>query len=57
MPEDNLAPLVTPHGHLVLAAAPDAPALDTALRARLEEREGKVLAIIVRNPTRCSDSL
>lgn len=27
MPEDNLAPLVTPHGHLVLAAAPDAPAL------------------------------
>lgn len=37
MPEDNPAPLVTPHGHLVLAAAPDAPALDTALRARLEE--------------------
>ena len=37
MLEDNPAPLVTPHGHLVLAAAPDAPALDAALRARLEE--------------------
>ena len=37
MAEDNLAPLVTPHGHLLVAPAPEAPALDDALRLRLEE--------------------
>jgi len=36
MAEDNLAPLVTPHGHLLVAVAHDAPALDVALRLRLE---------------------
>ncbi len=37
MPEVNLAPLVTPHGRLLVAPAPDAPALDAALRLRLEK--------------------
>lgn len=35
MPQNNLAPLITPHGHLRLAPIPDAPALAEALQLRL----------------------
>src|SRR5277367_5261508 len=37
MPPDNLTPVLTPSGHLVLAPSTDAPALPEDLQRRLQE--------------------
>ncbi len=37
MPQNNLAPLITPHGHLRLAPMPDAPALAETTQLRLAQ--------------------
>src|SRR5580692_3756591 len=40
MPSDNLTPVLTPSGHLVLAPSTDAPALPEDLQRRLQESFG-----------------
>src|SRR3984885_14788014 len=41
MPPDNLTPVLTPSGHLVLAPSTDAPALPEDLQRRVQESFGR----------------